>query len=219
MVDGLTPEQLSELKEKCIFCQIASGNVASMKVWEDDRLVAILDINPANPGHILLLPKEHYAILPQMPEDEIAHTGMVAKHLSQALLKALQAKGTNVFIANGVAAGQRAMHFMLHIIPRMENDGLALSIPARKIDAKTQSEVLKLLKPVIAGKMGVVVEEEEETPVKAVSPKLAAASAEMEQDVEEEKAGKPAKKTVAKKQKKSDVALDEIADFFAGGKR
>ena len=101
----MTPEQMAAAaKEQCIFCHIVSGRVASKKVYEDDKVVAVLDINPANPGHILLMTKEHYVVMPQIPEDVVAHIGMVTKALSHVLLKALKAQGTTIFVANGVTA-------------------------------------------------------------------------------------------------------------------
>ncbi len=121
----MTPDKIKELqKQNCIFCHIISGKVQSKKIYEDELTIAILDINPLNPGHLLVLPKEHYTLMPLMPVDEIRHIFMVVKALSHALLKALKVQGTNVFIANGVVAGQKAPHFMVHIIPRTDTDGV-----------------------------------------------------------------------------------------------
>ena len=133
-IKAMPPEELRNFqKQQCVFCHIVAEKVPSKKIYEDEKVLAILDINPANPGHLLLLPKEHYVIMPQMPQEEISHISMVAKALSNAVLKTLKAKGTNIFIANGITAGQRAQHFMMHIIPRSENDGLMLSIQKKAI--------------------------------------------------------------------------------------
>lgn len=130
-LESMSPEELKEFQKKqCIFCHIISGKVAAKKVYEDDKSLAVLDINPANPGHILLMPKEHYMIMPQMPENELARIFMVAKQLSNILLKALDVRGTNIVVANGAAAGQRAQHFMIHIIPRKEGDGVNFVLPS-----------------------------------------------------------------------------------------
>lgn len=129
-------------QQQCVFCQIASGGVASRKVYEDDKVVAVLDINPANPGHLLLITKEHHVIMPQIPDALTEHIGMIAKGLSHALLKALKVQGTNIFVANGMVAGQRAQHFMLHIIPRMEKDGLQFKLPEHAMRAE-QIELLQ----------------------------------------------------------------------------
>ncbi|MBW2980800.1 HIT domain-containing protein [Candidatus Woesearchaeota archaeon] len=130
---NMSPEELKEFQKKqCIFCQIISGKIQAKKIYEDDKSIGILDINPANPGHILLLPKEHYSVMPQIPEEEVIHLFMVAKFLSNAVLKSLEATGTNIIVANGPAAGQRAQHFMIHVIPRKEGDGIEFSLPQKK---------------------------------------------------------------------------------------
>jgi len=154
-IKNMSPGELKEFQKKqCVFCHIISGKVQSKKVYEDEKALAILDINPANPGHVLLMPKEHYSILPQLPEDQIAHIFMVAKSLSNACLRALGAHGTNIIVANGVAAGQKANHFMVHIIPRKEEDGLVFDLPQKKIDQKKLSETKEKLAGRLAELMG-----------------------------------------------------------------
>lgn len=129
----MPPEELKKLQEQqCIFCQIISGKVPSKKIYEDGSCLVILDINPAAKGHLLLLPKQHYAIMPQIPEKEIKHLFLVSKALSQVLLKSLNVDGTTIFAANGLAAGQRAQHFILHLIPRKSGDGV-LDLPEKII--------------------------------------------------------------------------------------
>lgn len=129
-IKQMSPEELKEFQKKqCIFCQIVDGKIQSRRVFEDEKVVAILDINPANPGHVLLLTREHYSIMPQLPDDEIAHVFMAAKSLSNSMLRGIEVQGTNIIVANGVAAGQRAQHFMVHIIPRKENDSINFVLP------------------------------------------------------------------------------------------
>ena len=85
-IKQMSPEELKEFQKKqCIFCQIIAGKVQSRKVYEDENVVVLLDINPANPGHVLILTKEHYSIMPQVPDDEIAHVFMAAKSLSNSM--------------------------------------------------------------------------------------------------------------------------------------
>ncbi len=193
MTDGMNVE---EIKKQCIFCHIVAGMVAAKKVFEDDKITAILDINPANPGHILLMPKEHYAIMPQIPDDVIGHLGMISKALSAAILRAFKAQGTTVFVANGVAAGQRAQHFMMHVIPRMENDGIGIELPQRKITDDKLKEIKKALIPSIKNALGSAAEEENNKKDK-------------EDKKEEKTEKKELKKTENKPPKDSD--LDEIA--------
>jgi len=144
MDEAINPEQVAEMQtQNCLFCQIISGVVSSSKIYEDEETIAILDINPANPGHLLILPKEHYTIMPQIPESTIGHLFKLAKHLSQSLLKTLKAEGTNIYIANGVVAGQQAPHFMIHLIPRKINDGLNFKQKKIKSNKKTYEELQK----------------------------------------------------------------------------
>ena len=122
-IKSMSPEELKEFQKKqCIFCQIIAGKVQSKKIYEDDKVIALLDINPANPGHILLLTKEHYSIMPQIPDEEVSYVFMVVKSLSNSMLRGIDAQGTNIIVANGIAAGQRAQHFIVHIIPKKKND-------------------------------------------------------------------------------------------------
>lgn len=229
----MTPEQMAAMaKQQCIFCQIASGAVASRKIYEDDKVVGVLDINPANPGHVLLITKEHYVVMPQIPDDVVAHIGMVAKGISHALLRTLKAQGTTIFAANGVAAGQRAQHFMLHIIPRMENDGIGIEIPEHQISDSDYKKILKALKPGIAKAFGQEVEEEapEEEPEKEeeveeaedeVTEKEEETEAEVEKEAEEEEVEEepkvveaeeiPEEEEVEEEEPKEKVTLEEAA--------
>ena len=158
-MEQTTPEQA---RQQCIFCQIADGKVAAKKIYEDDKVLAVLDINPANPGHILLLPKEHIAIMPQMDDDLTGYMGIIAKQLSQVLLRALQAQGTTIFVANGTAAGQRAPHFMIHIIPRMDDDKIGLIPKLKKQDQETILQVHQALYEGIKKVLGKAIPPEKE---------------------------------------------------------
>ncbi len=127
----LTPEmkkQLEEQKKQCIFCKILEGEIESKKVYEDKHLIGILDINPAVEGHTIIVPKEHYPILPFLPEKTQKHLFEKLPALVGAVKKAMVATGSTVFVANGGAAGQRSPHFMLHILPREKGDGLSFDI-------------------------------------------------------------------------------------------
>ncbi len=158
---NMSPEQIAELqKQNCIFCRIIEGKVASKKIFEDDRVIAILDINPANPGHTLIIPKVHYQIIPMMPDEELAHMMMVAKAMSHALIKALKVQGTHIFAANGAVAGQQAPHVMLHIIPRKEGDGLKLfDLPKNDFKPEEMVNLENALRQRIGAHMGVAPEE------------------------------------------------------------
>lgn len=143
-IKNMSPEELKELQKKnCIFCHIIDKKVQSKVVYEDDKCLAILDINPANPGHILLLPKEHYMIMPQIPDEEASYFFKIAKALSHVTLRALKTSGTNIFVANGMVAGQKSPHFMIHIIPRKENDKMEIFKLERKEATEQALETIR----------------------------------------------------------------------------
>ncbi len=215
-IKTMSPEELREFQKKqCIFCHIISGKVQSKKVYEDDRCLAILDINPANPGHTLLLPKEHYSIMPQLSEEEIAHLFTVAKTISNASLRALEVQGTNIIVQNGIAAGQKAQHFMIHIIPRKEKDGVNFELPQREIPEDELEAVRKQLE----SKLGAVKEAPKETLTKKViKPKI------VEAEFKEEKLSKNEKglekvKLFQKENKKSKLKTSSDLKKSAEKKR
>jgi len=223
---NMSPEQLQELqKQNCIFCHIISGKVASKKIYEDDKVLAILDINPANPGHILLLTKEHYQIMPQVPDDEISYMLMVAKAISNACLKALKAQGTNIFIANGMVAGQKASHFMLHIIPRMNTDGIKIfNLPEKSIQEDISEQIRAGLSNKINELFGIKKEEPivldkkpEEIGNKDEKEKYGEKKIEKIKEPEEKpKQEKSEDKKVETKEEKqkADINLDDISKFI-----
>ena len=109
--------------DSCIFCKIANGEIPSNTIYEDDKFRVILDNGPATRGHALVLPKEHYANLFEMPQDLLADAAVVAKKVASNIKEKLSCDGLNLVQNNGETAGQTVMHFHLHIIPRYENDG------------------------------------------------------------------------------------------------
>ena len=110
--------------EECIFCKIIKGDIPCSKIYEDDKVLAFLDIAPINKGHALIISKEHHKDLLDMPETTLAEITKAAKKVAKAVVKATGADGFNIGQNNGKAAGQLVMHFHLHVIPRFENDGL-----------------------------------------------------------------------------------------------
>jgi len=142
----LSPEELEKLQFlQCPFCQIIDGMIPSKIVYDDKECVAILDINPAIRGHILLLPKHHYLVGPQVPDKLMAHLGVVVKKLSKALMKALKVQGTKIVIANGQSAGQKANHFMIHLIP-VESGTNFLNLERHDVNDKDLEEISQNLR-------------------------------------------------------------------------
>ena len=157
-------------KENCIFCHIVSGKIPSKRVYEDEDCVGILDINPANAGHILLMTREHYIFLPQVPRETQDKVFAAARLLSQATLQALRSEGTTLFVANGGVAGQRAPHFMAHIIPRLASDGVSLQVEEHQIALEVQAKVRLQLLEVLKDKFGMNPPQFEQEPQETPKP-------------------------------------------------
>jgi histidine triad (HIT) family protein len=106
----------------CIFCDIASKNSETEIIFENEKYLAFLDINPVNYGHTLVIPKTHYDNFLTMPAKELEELTKLTQYLSGAIKRALKADGFNVISNNGLSAGQSVFHFHYHIIPRYDND-------------------------------------------------------------------------------------------------
>lgn len=106
--------------DNCIFCKIASGVIPSTTVYEDEDFRAILDLGPAAEGHTLILPKEHFDDVTELPEALAAKVLPVAAKIGMAMKAGLRCAGFNLVQNNGETAGQTVMHFHLHVIPRYE---------------------------------------------------------------------------------------------------
>ena len=113
--------------DRCVFCEIVGGRSPSSVVFRDERCVAFMDIQPVNPGHLLVVPIEHAATLSELDEDVGAHVFRVAQRLASALrASGLRCEGINLLLADGEAAGQDVFHVHLHVFPRFNGDGFGL---------------------------------------------------------------------------------------------
>ena len=109
----------------CIFCKIIANEIPSAKVYEDENVLAILDLSQTTKGHTIVMPKKHYANILEIPEDELAYLIQKVQEIAKNLINKLNAKGFNIIVNTNEAAGQSVMHLHIHIIPRYdENDGL-----------------------------------------------------------------------------------------------
>jgi histidine triad (HIT) family protein len=107
----------------CVFCLIRDGKIPSAKVYDDQRTLAFMDINPLSRGHCLVVPKAHAATLYDVETEDLKAAIATAKRVAGAIRKALNPDGLNLLQANGAAAFQSVPHFHLHLIPRWTNDG------------------------------------------------------------------------------------------------
>jgi histidine triad (HIT) family protein len=108
----------------CVFCNILSGLATANFVLRDDLCAAFMDIHPVNPGHVLVVPLTHAALLSELDRESVGHILRVAQHVDIALrASGINCEGVNLFLADGHTAGQEVMHVHLHVIPRFHGDG------------------------------------------------------------------------------------------------
>jgi len=127
----------------CIFCKIVAGQIPCLKVYENGRVLAFLDIGPLSDGHTLVIPKEHYARLEDLPAELAGEIGKVLPKLGAAVVRAVGAPGYNVLQNNGRVAGQLVEHVHFHIIPRQPEDGLGYRWNAKKYPEGKDHQVLQ----------------------------------------------------------------------------
>lgn len=123
----------------CEVCNLIQ--TGAKKIYEDEKIIAILHTRPSSAGHILVMPKEHYPILEQVPDYIITHLFSMVNKISMVVFEVLKPHGTNIIITNGVAAGQRYNHFMINIIPRTQNDGLDFQWQPKQLTEEEMSTV------------------------------------------------------------------------------
>ena len=111
------------MKDDCIFCKLANGVIPTNSIYEDEDFKVILDAAPATKGHALILPKEHYANIFELPDELAGRAFILAKKLAKHNFDVLKADGFNIVQNNGETAGQTVFHFHLHLIPRFRDDG------------------------------------------------------------------------------------------------
>ena len=108
----------------CIFCKIVEGTIPAAKIFEDDQVVAFLDISPFEKGHMLVVPKRHVPMLTELPDDLLKHTIAVVQRLAAHLMACLPCDGFNLLQNNGACATQTVPHVHFHIIPRFNGRAL-----------------------------------------------------------------------------------------------
>ena len=121
------PRRIMTDGKDCIFCEILRGGLEVSLVYRDDVCAAFMDIQPVNPGHLLVVPNRHAAHLADLEEAEGMRIFAVARRLAAALrLSGVKCEGVNFFLADGEAAMQEVFHVHLHVIPRYRGDGFGL---------------------------------------------------------------------------------------------
>ena len=137
------PEQTNP---SCIFCKIIKGEIPSAKIYEDKQILGFLDINPANKGHALVIPKKHYETLNNMPEKETMKLIQIIQKVSQKIEKTLNPEGYNILMSNKPAAEQVIPHAHIHIIPRYTTDPFKLTWTHVRYEPEEIQQLAKKLK-------------------------------------------------------------------------
>lgn len=129
----------------CIFCKLANGEIPTKSIYEDGDFKVILDVSPATKGHVLILPKEHYADFYDLPDRLAGKVMQLAKQLAIHMKEKLDFDGLNLIQNNGVTAGQTVFHYHLHLIPRYEDDQQNISWKPGTSTEEELSSLMKLL--------------------------------------------------------------------------
>ena len=133
------------IKDDCIFCKLANGVFPTNKIYEDENFTVILDASPANPGHSLIIPKQHFDCLFRLDDELAAKVMPLAKKIGAVIKAETGADGINVVQNNGTAAGQTVFHFHVHIIPRYDSDNFDIGWPQEEPDSAEQAELAEKL--------------------------------------------------------------------------
>jgi histidine triad (HIT) family protein len=115
----------------CVFCRIVAGQIPSTRVYEDELAVAFMDIGQVNPGHVLVALKAHAESLYELDDAQAAAVQRAAARVARAIRAAFAPQGLSVYQANGKPAGQTVFHYHVHLVPRHEGDGMALTWPVK----------------------------------------------------------------------------------------
>ena len=130
----------------CIFCKLANGEIPTATLYEDDEIRVILDQGPATKGHALILPKQHFANIYEIPDETVAKAMILGKKMATAMTKALHSDGFNLVQNNGEAAGQTVFHFHVHVIPRYEGGPVIAGWEPGKEDPEVLAETAEKIK-------------------------------------------------------------------------
>lgn len=117
------------MSEHCVFCEILRGNEPASFTYQDDTVVAFMDVQPITHGHMLVVPREHAVLMADLNETVAMRSFRVARQLASIARAKLGATGVNLFVADGETAFQDVPHFHVHVIPRYANDGFGLTFP------------------------------------------------------------------------------------------
>ena len=129
----------------CVFCKISSGEIPASKVYDDSTCTAFFEINPACPGHLVVITKSHYESLGAVPANEFLNAWSVVRFLSEALTEYLKPKGYNVLLNVGEVKNQQSKHLAIHVLPLKGDEEVMMGWKPRKLDEKDVKALSELI--------------------------------------------------------------------------
>lgn len=137
----------------CIFCSIINDVIPASMIYEDKDLLAFMDIQPVNKGHVLIISRQHKELITELEDDILRRIIVLAKNIDKAIRESgIKAEGVNLFLADGKSAGQEVPHVHLHIIPRFKNDGFGFIFP-EGYEKRSQRNELDILSQKIKSRL------------------------------------------------------------------
>ena len=131
---------------QCVFCRIVSREIPAEILWEDERVIVILDINPIHYGHALVIPKHHERDLLTLKEDDLRSVMVATQNVARALVRGLGVDGFNIFSNNGKIAGQSVFHFHMHVTPRYPHDNIRFVLQLKTYPSDAMPEYARKIR-------------------------------------------------------------------------
>ena len=132
----------SEFNQRCVFCQIVAGEIEASVVYQDDLVTAFMDLYPVTPGHTLVIPNLHAALITEVQPDTVKHMFGVGARINRAIRKSrIRCEAMSLYLADGTAAGQVVHHTHLHLIPRFQGDACGIRLHAGRIEKPQRKEL------------------------------------------------------------------------------
>ena len=145
---------MKEAKENCVFCKILDGKLPVSSIYEDDKVLVLVDLQPINEGHLLIIPKYHAPYMKDVDIETLQHIIKIAKKMNEALRNSkFRCEGVNLFVADGEAAHQEVFHFHLHVYPRFKGDGFGFKYDKSKHFIKMKRERMEEIAKEISSKL------------------------------------------------------------------
>ena len=130
----------------CVFCKIVAGKIPCMRIFENEQVLAFLDVGPVSDGHTLVIPRAHYGKLHECPEEVLVELSNCLSKIAPAVAGAMETEAYNVLCNNGRAAGQLVEHVHFHIIPRSDDDGIFSRWPAYEYEQVRAEVIVKKIR-------------------------------------------------------------------------